>query len=76
MTNTNLLKSKMIAAGDSAFVDILAQTLHISRPTASGKLNDKIPFTQDEIIELVVKYHMDNNDLSAIFMDDERLERR
>ena len=73
MTNTNLLKAKMVASGDSAFVDVLAQTLHISRPTASGKLNNKIPFTQDEIIELAVKYKMDSNDLTTIFMDDERL---
>lgn len=73
MTNTNLLKAKMVASGDSAFVDVLAQTLHISRPTASGKLNNKIPFTQDEIIELVVKYKMDSNDLTTIFINDERL---
>lgn len=75
MTNTNLLKSAMVANGDTAFVDVLAQTLHISRPTASGKLNNKIPFTQEEIIELFVKYKMDQNQLINIFMDDERVMR-
>lgn len=73
MTNTNLLKSKMVAMGESACVDALADLLHISRPTASNKLNNKIPFTQDEIIEIVVKYRLTVNDVAAIFLNDERL---
>lgn len=73
MTNTNLLKAKMVAAGDDHYTDKIAEILHISKPTANGKLNDKIPFTQPEIIELVVYYKMNANDVVNIFLNDERL---
>lgn len=72
MTNTNLLKSKMVALGDNACVDALANLLHISRATASNKLNNKIPFTQEEIIEIVCKYKITANEIPAIFLDDPR----
>ena len=73
MTNTNLLKSVMIANGDDHYTDKIAEILNVSKPTANNKLNNKIPFTQDEIIELVIYYKMDANTLISIFLDDERL---
>jgi cell division ATPase FtsA len=72
MTNTNLLKSKMIAAGDERYTDKIAEILNVSKPTANNKLNDKIPFAQNEIIELALYYKMDSNDIVNIFLDDER----
>lgn len=72
MTNTNLLKSKMVAAGDEHYTNKLTEILNVSQPTANNKLNDKIPFTQDEIIKLAVYYHWDNETIGQIFMNDER----
>lgn len=72
MTNTNLLKSKMVAVGDDHYTDRIAEILNISKPTANNKLNNKIPFTQDEIIELAVYYHWTNEDIGNIFLVDER----
>lgn len=72
MTNTNLLKSKMIAAGDERYTDKIAEILNVSKPTANNKLNDKIPFAQNEIIELAVYYKWDNETIGQIFMNDER----
>lgn len=72
MTNTNLLKSKMVAAGDEYYTNKLADILGVSQPTANNKLNNKIPFTQDEIIEIAVHYKWDNETIGQIFMNDER----
>lgn len=68
MTNTNLLKSKMVADGDEACVKELAILLEISRPTASGKLNGKIQFTQRDIAKIVKKYVLTAEDVFDIFI--------
>ena len=68
MTNTNLLKSVMIAVGDDHYTDKLAEILGISKATANAKLNGKIQFTQSEIIKIAVHYNMNNNTLCGIFM--------
>ena len=72
MTNTNLLKSKMVAAGDDHYTDKIAEILHVTYPTANVKLNDKMPFTQREIIELAVHYGWSNEEIGQIFMNDPR----
>lgn len=72
MTNTNLLKSKMVVVGDENYVDKIMEILNVSRPTASNKLNNKIPFTQDEIIALAAYYKWDHDTICQIFINEGR----
>lgn len=69
MTNTNLLKAKMIAAGDEHFTTVLADVLNLSRTTASKKLNGVIDFTQSEILILKNKYHLSPEEVNEIFVE-------
>ena len=68
MTNTNLLKSKMIAVGDENYVEALSSILNISRTTASKKLNGKISFNQLEIAILTKRYDLCAEDIKEIFI--------
>lgn len=68
MTNTNLLKSKMAAYGDTDFVKCLAEILNMSRTTASKKLNGEKPFDQREIATLVHKYDISDSEMRQIFV--------
>ena len=74
MTNTNLLKSKMVAVGDDNYVQCLADLLHISRTTASKKLYGEKDFTQSEITILTVKYRLSAEDIKNIFVGAEEIE--
>ena len=47
---TNILKGKIVAAGYSQ--RSLADTLHKSKTTLNRKINGKIAFTTDEVIDL------------------------
>ena len=67
-TDTNLLKSRMVAKGDDNYVKCLSFCLNISRPTASGKLKGKIPFTQPEIQLLMIRYDLTAEDIINIFL--------
>ena len=68
MTNTNLLKSKMIAAGDEDFVKCIAEYLVCSRTTASKKLNGEIQFTQGDIAVLTGRYGFTADKIKQIFI--------
>ena len=68
MTNTNLLKSKMVAIGDENYVQCLADLLNISRTTASKKLNGLLQFTQQEIALIVLKYGLSDEEIKKIFV--------
>lgn len=67
-TNANLLKARMIEKGDGNFIKCLSFCLNISRPTASGKLQGKIPFTQPEIQLLMIRYDLTAEDVINIFL--------
>lgn len=67
MTDTNLLKAKMVANGDEHFTNVLSDVLHISRTTASRKLNGSLDFTQSEINQLKVRYNLSADDIDTIF---------
>lgn len=67
MTDTNLLKSKMIAKGDENFVEKLAALLRISRPTASKKLNGLIDFDQTDMGIIKCEYDLTPEDMDQIF---------
>lgn len=67
MTDTNLLKARMVANGDEHFTNVLSDVLHISRTTASRKLNGLLDFTQSEINELKNRYDLSADDIDTIF---------
>ena len=71
MTNTNLLKARMVEQGDEDFVGKLAELLGISRNTASSRLNGKTPFDQREIFLISVKYGLSDEDIRKIFVKDD-----
>lgn len=69
MTNVNLLKSKMVATGDTDYINKLAILLDVSRTTASKKLNGEKSFTQQEIAVIATKYNLSAEDIKEIFVD-------
>lgn len=71
MTNTNLLKARMVEHGDDDCVAKLMELLDLSRTTASGKLKGKIPFNQNEIALIAKKYGLSDEDIRKIFVKDE-----
>ena len=68
MTNTNLLKSKMVAFGDGNYIQCLSGILECSRTTASKKLNGELPFSQTEIVLLAKRYNLSGDDIKNIFI--------
>jgi len=71
MTNTNLLKARMVERGDGDFVGKLAELLGISRNTASSRLNGKTPFDQHEIYLIAERYDLSDEDIRKIFVKDD-----
>lgn len=68
MTDTNLLKSKMIAVGHENFVECLASLLKISRTTASKKLNGLTDFDQTDIAIIADRYNLTAEEIKKIFV--------
>lgn len=68
MTNINLLKSKMAAAGYTTFTQDLMMLLEVSWTTASQKLNHKANFSQKEISVLTDKLGLTGDEVKEIFM--------
>lgn len=71
MTNTNLLKSKMVVVGDEDFVKCIADLLICSRTTASKKLSGELEFTQGEIAILADRYNLSAEEIKSIFIGDD-----
>lgn len=70
MTNTNLLKARMVEHGDGDCVAKLSKILSVSRTTASNKLNGKSPFDQTEITIIATIYALSDEDIRKIFVKD------
>lgn len=68
MTNINLLKSKMAAAGYTTFTQDLMIMLGVSWTTASQKLNHKGNFSQKEITILIDRLGLTGDEVKEIFM--------
>lgn len=68
MTNINLLKSKMAAAGYTTFTHDMTILLEISWTAASQKLNGKANFSQKEISTLTDKLGLTGDEVKEIFM--------
>ena len=71
MTNTKLLKSKMVLAGDDDFVKAISELLEVSRQTASDKLYGKSKFNQTEIAVMARHYAMTAEEIRQIFVGSE-----
>ena len=71
MTNTNLLKARMVERGDTDCIAKLAELLGVSRTTASNKMNGKTPFNQTEIALISEEYILSDEDIRKIFVKDE-----
>lgn len=69
--NVKLLKSKMILYGDEDFVNSISKLLHITRQTASAKLNGKSEFTQTEIAIISKHYCLNDEEIRKIFIEGE-----
>lgn len=69
MTNINLLKSKMAAAGYTTFTQDLMILLGVSWTTASQKLNSKANFSQKDINILIDKLGLTGDEVKEIFMN-------
>ena len=67
MTNTRLLKAKMILNNDT--VNELAKYLGINRQNASIKINGKRDFKQSEIAKIAKRYELDSAEVKAIFLE-------
>ena len=65
MTNTRLLKAKMVLFGDT--ISTLAAALGINRQNASIKVNGKRDFKQTEIAKITERYKLTLEEVAAIF---------
>ena len=72
MTNTKLLKAKMILNGDT--IQTLADSLGINRQNASIKINGKREFKQLEIAKISRRYKLSYEELESIFFSDAMME--
>ncbi len=72
MTNKNLLKSKMALHNDT--MQSLADYLGIARSYVSGKLNGKWEFKQSEIMKIIERYNLTNDEIMQIFFEDKNIE--
>lgn len=69
MTNTRLLKAKMVLNGDT--ISTLAAALGINRQNASIKINGKRDFKQREIMLIAMRYKLTGGEFVAIFFGGE-----
>lgn len=68
MTNTRLLKAKMILNGDTVIE--LAKCLGVNRQNISVKINGKREFKQSEIAKIVKRYNLSFDEVVAIFLSE------
>ena len=68
MTNGNLLRSKMAAAGDISMITKLSKLLNINRVTAGYKISGKSQFTQREIEIIANNYDLTGDEVKEIFL--------
>lgn len=66
MTNTTLLRSKMILHNDNT--SSFAKHIGINRQNASKKINGKRDFKQSEIIKIAELYNLTDSEVREIFL--------
>lgn len=71
LTNSMLLKSKMILCGDEKFSQSLSDLLGVSRQTATNKLCGKSSFSQHEIAVIAKRYCLTNEEIRKIFIEED-----
>lgn len=67
MTDSTKLKGKI--AGNGYTITSLAKELHMSKPTLSQKVNNKIKFSQDNIREISKKLNLSGDEIKEIFLN-------
>lgn len=67
MTDTIKLKGKIV--GNGFTITSLAKELHMSKPTLSQKINNKIKFSQENIREISKKLNLSGDEIREIFLN-------
>lgn len=68
MTNTRLLKAKMVLNGDT--IQTFATLIGVNRQNASVKINGKRDFKQSEMLKIAIRYNLSCAEFAAIFFDE------
>ena len=68
MTNTRLLKAKMVLNGDT--IQTFANSIGVNRQNASIKINGKRDFKQSEMKKIAMRYNLTCAEFVAIFFDE------
>lgn len=68
MNNPEALKEALRNAGAKARVMTIAELLNVTRITASGKLNGKVPFKDYEIKILAERFGWDAETVYSLFL--------
>lgn len=63
--NTQLLKGKMVAFGDTQAK--LAKAIGMSASNFNDKINGKAPFRQNDILAIRERYHLTPEEVDLIF---------
>ena len=66
MTKTNLLKAKMVQ--NNIRNEDIVKTLNLSRQTVSKKINNRVPFTLEEVAALRECIGLTKDDVIDIFL--------
>ena len=69
LTNTPLLKAKMVLNGDT--ISTLGEALGINRQNASIKINGKRDFKQREMLLIALRYKLTYEEFAEIFFGKE-----
>ena len=67
MTDTNKLKAKIIEKGFT--ITSLAKELNLSKTTLSQKTNNKVKFSQVDIIKISEKLELTGEEIKDIFLN-------
>ena len=70
MVNTKLLRAAFAAAGSHAFIGDLAETLEVTRATASRKASGQRGFLDWEIARIAKRYKLNPEQIFDIFLKD------
>lgn len=65
--NSNLLKSVIVRNGDTQ--ENLAEVLNLQTSGVNARINGKIDFRASEIVKIMKRYHLTNDEAAEIFFD-------
>ena len=65
--NSNLLKGVIVRNGDTQ--ENLAEVLNLQTSGVNARINGKIDFRASEIVKIMKRYHLTNDEAAEIFFD-------